>query len=75
MDLDIIENTLSSAMTPCGITAKEARQYINLCAANAKVCYLHICEGATHLANGKQNEITGKLISYLVSDFIKMHKD
>jgi formiminoglutamase len=75
LDMDSIENALSSAMTPCGITPVQARQYINLCAANAKVSYLHICEGATHMANGKTNEITGKLISYLVSDFIKMHKD
>jgi formiminoglutamase len=75
LDMDIIENVLSSAMSPCGITPVQARQYINLCAANAKVAYLHICEGATHLANGRTNEITGKLISYLVSDFIKMHLD
>ena len=75
MDLDSIENALSSAVSPCGISTTQARQYINLCAANAKVCYLHICEGATHLANGKKNEATGKLISYLVSDFIKMNQE
>lgn len=75
VDIDCIENALSSAMTPCGISPVLARQYINLCAANAKVSYLHICEGATHLANGRTNETTGKLISYLVSDFIKMQLD
>ncbi len=74
LDLDSIENVLSSAESPSGISALQARQYINLCAAHAKVAYLHICEGATHLTNGKANEETGKLISYLVSDFIKMHK-
>ena len=74
LDLDSIENVLSSAVSPSGISAVHARQYINLCAAHAKVAYLHICEGATHLANGKTNEETGKLISYLVSDFIKMNK-
>ena len=73
LDLDCLENTLSSAITPSGISALQARQYINLCAAHAKVAYLHICEGATRLANGKTNEATGKLISYLVSDFIKMN--
>ena len=75
VDVDSIENVLSSAMTPCGISPVQARQFINLCAANANVCYLHICEAATHLANGKTNEVTGKLLSYLISDFIKMHKD
>ena len=75
LDLDCVESVLSSAVSPSGIMPLQARQYINLCAAHAKVAYLHICEGATHLANGKTNEETGKLISYLVSDFIKMQKD
>ncbi len=74
LDLDCIENTLSSACSPTGITTIHARQYINLCAAHAKPCYLHICEGATRLSNGRTSELTGKLISYLVSDFIKMHE-
>src|SRR4051812_36269349 len=72
LDLDCIENTLSSACTPSGIDSIHARQYINLCAAHANPCYLHICEGAARLSTGKTNELTGKLISYLVADFIKM---
>ncbi len=74
LDLDCIENVLSSACTPSGIETIHARQYLNLCAAHAKPCYLHICEGAARLSNGKKNELTGKLISYLVSDFIKMYE-
>ncbi|HEV7621094.1 MAG TPA: formimidoylglutamase [Flavisolibacter sp.] len=73
IDLDSIENVLSSAATPCGIESLHARQYVNLCAAHTKACYLHICEGAARLSNGKTNELTGKLISYLVTDFIKMN--
>jgi len=65
---------LSSASTPAGIRPLHARQYINLCAAHVKACYLHICEGATKMSNGSSNELTGKLISYLVSDFLKMHE-
>jgi formiminoglutamase len=75
LGLDSIENVLSSAMTPCGITALQARQYISLCAAGVNACYLHLCEGAAELSDGKKNEATGKLLSYLVSDFIKMHQD
>jgi formiminoglutamase len=71
LDLDSIENVLSSASSPSGICPLHARQYINLCAINAKACYLHICEGAANL-NGRTDEGTGKLVSYLVSDFIKM---
>jgi formiminoglutamase len=37
----------------------------------SKAAYLHICEGASKLEDGRTSESTGKLISYLVSDFIK----
>ncbi|MGV3527428.1 MAG: formimidoylglutamase [Flavisolibacter sp.] len=74
LDLDVVEGALSSAGTPSGILAEHARQYVNLCAAHAPVCYLHICEGATRLEDGAEDPLTGKLISYLVSDFIKMHQ-
>lgn len=72
LDLDSVENVLSSACSPSGIHVIHARQYINLCAAHVKAAYLHICEGATKLSSGKSNDSTGKLISYLVSDFVKM---
>ena len=71
IDLDCIEHILSSATTPCGITALLARKYVTFAAQDSKPAYLHICEGATQLADGRKNETTGKLISYLVSDFIK----
>ena len=73
LDLDSIENTLSSASTPCGITSLHARQYINFAGAVSKIAYMHICEGATKLDSGETNPSTGKLISYLVSDFVKSH--
>jgi formiminoglutamase len=71
LDLDSIQNTLSSAMTPVGISPIHARQYMSFAAADTKPAYLHICEGATRLADGRADEGTGKLISYLVSDFVK----
>ncbi|HJU45797.1 MAG TPA: arginase family protein, partial [Chitinophagaceae bacterium] len=74
LDLDSIENTLSSAATPCGISPVHARQYISFAATDLKVAYVHICEGATSLEDGRTNENTGKLISYLVSDFVKAHQ-
>ena len=75
LDLDCIENILSSAVSPCGVLALHARQYISFAAIDSKVAYVHICEGATHLSDGRKNESTGKLISYLVSDFIKAHAE
>lgn len=71
VDLDCIEHTLSSALTPSGIGSLHARQFVSFAGAHSKAAYLHICEGATQLADGRKQESTGKLISYLVSDFIK----
>jgi Arginase/agmatinase/formimionoglutamate hydrolase, arginase family len=73
LDLDCIENTLSSAMTPSGISALHARQYITLAARESQVAYLHICEGAAEV-NGGRSETVGKLITYLVADFVKSHE-
>jgi formiminoglutamase len=71
LDLDSIEGVLSSAMTPCGISTIQARQYMSLAGARTIPAYLHICEGATQLADGRNDGSTGKLISYLVADFVK----
>lgn len=71
LDLNCIEQVLSRDVLPCGISVLQARQYVSFTAQDAKVAYLHISEGATQLADGKRNYTTGKLISYLVSDFIK----
>lgn len=71
LDLDSIENVLTSSATPCGISSLDARKYVTFVAQDCKVAYLHICEGAVQLSDGRKNELTGKLISYLVSDFIK----
>lgn len=74
LDLDTVENVLSSAKTPSGITVLQARQYVNFVGTDARVAYFHICEGACQLAGGEKDEGTGKLISYLVTDFIKANQ-
>ncbi|MBS1934883.1 MAG: formimidoylglutamase [Bacteroidetes bacterium] len=71
LDLDCIENILSPAITPSGLTPLHARQYVTFASTDSKIAYLHICEGATQLQDGRKNDSTGKLISYLVSDFVK----
>ena len=75
IDLDGIQNTLSSAMTPVGISATQARQYMSFTAADTKPAYVHICEGATRLSDGRTDATSGKLISYLISDFIKAYSE
>lgn len=69
IDLDSIENVLSSAVSPSGFALNDIRKI--LLSANKTYNYLHICEGATALANGQQDLKTGKTIAYLVSDFVK----
>ncbi len=71
LDIDCIQNALSSAQSPVGVSPTHARQYMNIAAADTKTAYLHISEGAVQLADGRKDNGTGKLISYLVSDFIK----
>ncbi|HMV15404.1 MAG: formimidoylglutamase [Chitinophagales bacterium] len=71
IDIDAIENTLSSAISPCGFSSQQIRQFIHQVASKSKIAYLHICEGATTLDNGLQSTTTGKLIAYIVSDFAK----
>jgi formiminoglutamase len=68
LDLDSVENE-------CGITTQQARQHVSLCAASTKAAYLHFSERAAQLQVRKKNEATGTLLSYLVTDFIKMHMD
>jgi formiminoglutamase len=71
LDLDIVQNQLSSAVSPVGIHAQQARQFIHFVSAQSKVAYLHISEGASRLSDGRSDFGTGKLISFLVSDFVK----
>jgi formiminoglutamase len=75
LDLDAIEHTLSSAATPSGISAIHARRYVNFTAKECKPAYLHICEGAVQTGDGETSALTGKLVSYLVSDFIKAREE
>ncbi len=71
LDLDAITNVPSSAKTSSGISPIQARQYVFNCARHLNAVYLHIAEGAPILSHIKADNKTGKLIAYLISDFIK----
>lgn len=73
LDLDCVEDVLCSAATPSGISVQQARQFMNFTATDCKVAYLHICEGASRLDNTNSDDLTGKLIGYLIADFVKAH--
>lgn len=71
IDLDSIENIASSAMTLSGFSVEKLRRFIHFMSKSSKVSYLHICEGAPGLIDEKNPNIIGKLIAYLIIDFIK----
>jgi len=71
LDMDTVQNIPSSAKTSSGISANQARQYVTWCAQHTNAAYLHIAEAAPVLSHIKTDNKTGKLIAYLVTDFIK----
>ena len=71
IDLDALPNIASSAMTPSGFSVEELRQFISFFGKHKNAAYIHICEGAPDLGEEKNNYLIGKLIGYLVTDFIK----
>lgn len=72
IDLDSIENVLSSASSPSGFNLNLIRDII--LASKKKYAYLHICEGAVLTADGRKSQHTAKVIAYLITDFLKNQK-
>ncbi len=68
IDCDAIENIPSSAMSPSGFSGKQARQFVNYFGKHENVAYIHICEAAP---TKKTTTKVGKLITYLITDFIR----
>jgi formiminoglutamase len=75
IDLDAITNVPSSAKTSSGISPVNARQYVYACARELDAIYFHIAEGAPVLSHIKADNKTGKLIAYLMCDFIKASEE
>ncbi|WP_281299357.1 formimidoylglutamase [Flavobacterium limnophilum] len=71
IDLDAIPNIPCSAMTLSGFSIEELRQFVSFFGKSKRAAYLHICEGAPDLGEEKNGHLIGKLIGYLVTDFIK----
>ena len=68
IDCDAIENIASSAMTPSGFSVNKTRMFVDFFGKHDNACYLHICEAIATPENETQ---IGKLITYLIMDFIK----
>lgn len=70
IDCDAIENIPSSAMTPSGFSVKQARQFVHYFGQHENARYLHICEAEPTKTTATK---VGKLITYLITDFIRAH--
>ena len=75
IDLDAIPNIASSAMTISGFSIEQLRQFVSFFGQHKNAAYLHICEGAPDLDSSPNNHLIGKLIGYLVTDFIKANNE
>ncbi len=71
IDMDAIVNVPSSAKSSTGITAEHARQAVYELVNPDLTKYLHLPEAAPSITARESDDKTGKLISYIVSDFIK----
>lgn len=71
VDCDAIQNISSSAMTPSGFQVAKARMFVDFFGRQSGASYLHICEASPTLENESQ---IGKLITYLITDFIRAHE-
>lgn len=69
LDLDAIQSVPSSAKTPSGFSVNESRRFVSFFSNNRNVAYLHLCEAAPHPGTDEEKQ-TGKLLAYLVIDFM-----
>lgn len=71
LDADGIQNFPASARTSSGWSANEIRRWVSQAANRPHLTYFHLCEAAPVLAHRKADIKTGKLLAYVVSDFLK----
>ena len=71
VDCDAIKYIPSSAMTPSGFSIKKARAFVTYFGKQTNATYLHICEAAP---TTETETIVGKLITYLITDFMRANQ-
>lgn len=71
LDLDTLQNTLSSAWTPVGVSTTQTLNYLYNCGKEKQACYLHLTEAIYERADGFKNPLIGKLLTYMVHAFCK----
>ncbi len=71
IDCDSIENIPSSAITPSGFSANKARAFASFFGKHKNAAYLHLCEAAPNPEDADEMYRVGKLLSYLITDFMR----
>ncbi|MDD2633005.1 MAG: arginase family protein [Bacteroidales bacterium] len=71
LDVDSLENLLSSAWSSVGVSSDESLNYLYNCGKEPQVCYLHITEAVYKRSDGMENVLIGKLINYMVQAFCR----
>jgi len=72
IDLDAIENVLSSASSPVGFSVLQTLQFIREVKTAPNLSYIHLCEGAAELHDGRTSPAIGKLLAEMVAEFIRL---
>lgn len=68
IDLDSLENVLSSAVNPWGFPLKMAHHVLQYTAPSLR--YLHLCEGAARLDDGRTYPGIGKVLAELLATYL-----
>ncbi|NEN25440.1 formimidoylglutamase [Cryomorpha ignava] len=71
IDCDVMENIPTSALTPSGLSVEQVRRLSYLFSRNEQLKYLHICEAAPDAGKPDEMICVGKLIAYLITDFVR----
>lgn len=71
VDCDAIKYIPSSAISPTGFSVKKARAFVSFFGQQKKAKYLHIAEAAP---TAETETLVGKLITYLITDFMRSNQ-
>ncbi len=71
IDCNAIESAPSSTMGPSGFSVAQARQFVSFFSRHKNAAYLHLCEATLNENDPIQGQQVGKLLSYLITDFIR----
>ncbi len=75
LDLDSLENVLSSAWSPVGIPINKSLNFLYTCGKEKNVCYVHLTEAVATRSDGTKNPLIGKLLNYMIQAFCKGVRD